>query len=242
MSDALRIAFVVEGPTDFVMLKAVIENLLEGRDFVPQVLQPEMSEAFKTVPGEDGGWPGVLRWCFQSADQGGGRLSNNPLFAFHDLLIFQLDADVAGASYSAGHIQDPFPEPTLPCEEDCPPASATTDRLRTVALRWMGEYTTPPQIVFCTPSKALETWLLAGLFPKDKVAKRKDLECRQNPADTLQGKPLKRRLVRSGKKNLQMYKELASEFALKWRKVAEKCSEAGRFEDDFLYAFKQLSG
>ncbi|MBW2708701.1 MAG: hypothetical protein JRD04_05375 [Deltaproteobacteria bacterium] len=241
MSKVLRIAFVVEGPTDFVMLKAVIENLLEGRDFVPQVLQPEMSEAFKTVPGEDGGWPGVLRWCLQSADQGGGRLSNNPLFAFHDLLIFQLDTDVAGTSYSAVHTQDPFPASTLPCEEDCPPA-ATTDRLRTVALRWMGEDTTPHQIVFCTPSKALETWLLAGLFPKDKVAKRKYLECRQNPANTLQGKPMKRRLVRSGKKSLWMYKELASEFALKWGNVTAKCSEASRFEDDFLYAFKQLSG
>ena len=70
MSDTLRIAFVVEGPTDFVMLKSIVKALLKDRDFVSQVLQPEISEAFKTVPGRDGGWPGVFRWCLQSADQG----------------------------------------------------------------------------------------------------------------------------------------------------------------------------
>src|SRR4030042_430267 len=115
MSEPLRIAFVVEGPTDFIMLKTIIANLLEDRDFVPQVLQPEMSEAFKPVPGEDGGWPGVCRWCLQVAKQGGGRLSNSPLLGFYDLLILQLDADVARAQYSDGHIQNPFPDTTLPC-------------------------------------------------------------------------------------------------------------------------------
>jgi hypothetical protein len=241
MSDPLRIAFVVEGPTDFVMLKAVIENLLEGRDFVSQVLQPEISEAFKPAPGEDGGWPGVCRWCFQAADQGGGRLSNNPVFLFHDLLIVHLDADVAGARYSAGHIGDPFPEPTLPCEESCPPPSATTDRLRAVALRWMGETVTPPHLVLCTPSKALETWVLVSLFPDDGVAKRNDVECYDTPSNTLQGKPMERRLVRSGKKDIKMYEEFAPEYARNWNTVTARCSEASRFESDFLLSFTQPS-
>src|SRR5208337_1977468 len=114
----------------------------------------EMSEAFKPLRGKDGGWPGVCRWCLQSADQGNGRLRNNPLFFFHDLLVLQLDADVAKESYRRGNIQDPFPgRQTLPCKEPCPPPSATTDRLRQVALRWMGEVTVPPRTVFCTPSK-----------------------------------------------------------------------------------------
>lgn len=33
MSDPLRIGFVVEGPTDFVVLESVISRLLEGREF-----------------------------------------------------------------------------------------------------------------------------------------------------------------------------------------------------------------
>ncbi|EFK09550.1 conserved hypothetical protein [delta proteobacterium NaphS2] len=240
MSDALRIAFVVEGPTDFVMLKSIMKNFLKGHDFISQVLQPEISEAFKTVPGTDGGWSGVLRWCLQAADQGRGKLSDNPLFVFHDLLNFHLDADVAGVNYEDGHVQDPFSEPTLPCEEDCPPASATTDRLRTVALRWMGEQAKPAQMVFCTPSKALETWLLAALFPDDKVSRMKDLECRQDPASTLQGKPKKCRLVRSGKKDLDMYVQFAPEVAANWNRVTAKCSEARRFEDEFICTRTEL--
>jgi hypothetical protein len=143
MSKPLKIAFVVEGQTDLHILYAVIEKLLEGRDFVPQTLKPETSEAFKPLPGEEGGWPEVCRWCLQSAEQGGGRVSSNPVFV-HDLLIFQLDADVAKTRYSEGHFQAPFPAPVLPCEEPCPPSFATTDRLRAVALGWMGEPVTPP--------------------------------------------------------------------------------------------------
>jgi hypothetical protein len=240
MSEPLRIAFVVEGPTDFIMLRTIITNLLEERDFIPQVLQPEMSEAFKSVPGEDGGWPGVCRWCLQVAKQGGGRLSNNPLFAFHDLLVIQIDADVARVSYSAGHIQDPFPDPSLPCEEPCPPPFATTNRLRKVVLRWLGEPEVIPQVVLCTPSKAMETWLLVGLFPDDSVAQRADVECHQNPSNTLQGKPVEVRLVRSGKKNTEMYQKCAPVFARKWNAVTEWCSEAARFENDFLCALAKL--
>jgi hypothetical protein len=241
MSDPLRIAFVVEGPTDFIMLKSAVKNFLGNRDFVAQMLQPEISEAFKITPGEDGGWPGVFRWCIQASEQGNGKLGNNPLFLFHDLLIFQLDADVAGSNYNAGHVRDPFPEqPTIPCEEICPPASATTNRLRSVILRWMGEQVLPTRIVICTPSKALETWLLVSLFPDDIIARKKDVECHQNPANILQGKPLPRRLVRSGRKNIEMYRHLADEFALNWDNITARCSEASRFENDFLYAFYQL--
>lgn len=242
MSEPLSIAFVVEGKTDLIILKTVIGSLLEGRDFVHQVLQPEMSEAFKFEPDEDVGWPGVCRWCLQSAEQAGGKLSDNPLFSVHDLLIVQLDADVAEVRYSDGHVRDPFSSPTLPCVRTCPPPSATTDCLRAVVLRWMGEETTPPQLVFCTPSKALETWILVGLFPKDRVAKRVDVECRRNPANTLQGKPVERRLVRSGKKNVDKYEELAPEFTANWNTVKSRCSEAARFEDDFLHALSQLRG
>ena len=241
MSEPLRVAFVVEGPTDFIMLKAIIGNLIKERDFVAQVLQPEISEAFKPVPGEDGGWPGVYRWCFQAADQGDGRLSNNPLLVFHDLLVLQLDADVAEAHYSDGHIHDPFSESTLPCQEPCPPPSATTDRLRAVVLRWLGETTTPPHMIFCTPSKALETWILVALFPDDSIASRSEVECYRNPANTLQGKPQGRRLVRSGKKNVEKYRELAPECARNWSMVTTRCSEAARFENSFLSALAPLT-
>jgi hypothetical protein len=35
MSNPLRIGFVVEGPTDFVVLESVVAKLLDGREYEP---------------------------------------------------------------------------------------------------------------------------------------------------------------------------------------------------------------
>ncbi len=82
--------------------------------------------------------------------------------------------------------------------------------------------------------------MLVGLFPNGRIAKRSDVECRKNPANTLQGKPLRRRLVGSGKKDVKKYQELAPEFALNWDTVTRRCAEALRFEHEFLYALAQF--
>jgi hypothetical protein len=240
MSDLLKIAFVVEGKTDYIMLKKILEKLLGDRDFVPSSLQPEMSEAFQMVLGEDGGWPGVCRWCLQSAEQGGGRLSDNPLFSNYHLLILQLDADVADASYSEGHIEDHFSIQTIPFVAPCPPASATTNKLRNIVLLWIGEQNTPSNIVFCIPSKELETWIVVGLFPDDRVARSSGIECRREPKRILQGKPKERRLVSSGKAKVNMYEKFAPEFADNWSTVKARCVEAARFETDFLNALARI--
>ncbi len=246
MSEPLRVAFVVEGTTDFILLKAIVSRLLRGRDFISQTLQPEISEAFQALPSEYGlGWPGVCKWCLSTAEEGRGRVSNSPLFLNHDLLIVQLDADVASKTYASAHdMEDPFPnDPTLPCEEPCPPPSATTDRLRKLALRWMGERTLPPHSIICIPSKELETWVLVGLFPNDSVVKRgNNIECRDHPEVILQGKPKPRRLVSHGRKVPEKYNEIAAEFALNWDRIAGKCSEAGRFNTELRSQIDRLSG
>ena len=74
MSEPLRIAAAVEGPTDAIVLEAVLKALLQDADFVFQTLQPEGSAAF----GNTGvGWVGVYRWIRQSASEGGGSVSMN---------------------------------------------------------------------------------------------------------------------------------------------------------------------
>lgn len=243
MSEPLRIAFAVEGPTDLIILEEVISNFLEGRDFIPRYMQPEMSDALQATEGEHGvGWPGVCRWCLQVAKQSGGRVSDNILYGFNDLLVVQLDADVAESSYSDDDIDDPFPaETTLPCAEPCPPPEATTNRLRTLVLRWLGEDSSPPRTVFCTPSKALETWLLVGLFPNSPVVRSRDhIECRPDPETSLRGLPRERRLISGSHKNKQKYQQLAPEFAENWASVTGRCTEAQRFEEDFRIALAAL--
>jgi len=235
MSDTLRIALVVEGPTDSVVIAAVLENLLEGRSFVATQLQPEKSAAF----GEIGtGWGGTYRWCRQAAEQGSGALRNNPLYEFYDVLILYLDAEVAGESYANAGINDPVND--LPCSRACPPASATTNALRQVLLRWIGEIALPLKTVICTPSKCMETWILAGLYPHDAIARSDSLECVPCPKTRLQTKPASGRVIRRGRKDVERYKDRASEMTAAWPNVRARCTEAERFSVEFL-AQLQLS-
>ena len=140
MYEPLRIAAAVEGPTDAIMLRAILRALLpDDADFVFQTLQPERSAAFGSASfGATGaGWVGVFHWSRQSAQEGGGSVSGCSALSFHDVLIVHVDADVAGKTYASGGIQD-APRDDLPCEEPCPPPDRTTNNLRAVVLNWLG--------------------------------------------------------------------------------------------------------
>jgi hypothetical protein len=233
MSSAVRIALVSEGITDYVVLKAAIESILDGRSFILTSLQPEGSVAF-TGGGNagplGGGWKGVYKWCLQSADRGGGGFR-------HDLLVLHLDADVAGED-PANHAIDPVPElvELLPCEQPCPPASSTTDRLRAVMLSWLGETETPPQTVLCTPSKSTEAWVMAACFPTDKEVMKESWECHPNPESRLGQQPKSNRFSKS-----QMdYEKQQPKLQSRWPAIVAKLSEAARFQHDFTTAVQAL--
>lgn len=170
MSNILRIGFAVEGTTDFLMLEAAVAAILPDYDLETVRLQPEVSDAFLAIAGTTGfGWPGVYRWCREAVEKGGGAISGGPLLESYDAVVLQLDADVAGVTYAEGHIKDQTGD--LPCEHKCPPPHATTDALRKVLLRWLGEDIEPKKLATCMPSKALEAWILAGLYPTDAVVR-----------------------------------------------------------------------
>src|SRR5664279_3678813 len=98
MSSPVKIALVSEGITDFVVLKAAIESMLDGQSFILTSLQPEGSVAFTGAGNAGalgGGWKGVYKWCLQSALRTGSNLTEDPLFIGHDLLVLHMDADVA---------------------------------------------------------------------------------------------------------------------------------------------------
>src|ERR1700690_4249921 len=60
MSNPVRVAFVMEGPTDYVVLRAAVRALLAGRDFEPTSIWPELDENLR--PKTEGGWGGVYKW------------------------------------------------------------------------------------------------------------------------------------------------------------------------------------
>lgn len=85
MSEPLRIAAVLEGPTDEIVLEAILRALLPRTDFVLQTRRCRSqrlrsqrrcsrrgSVAFGTTGG---GWVGVYRWSRQAAREGDGSMS-----------------------------------------------------------------------------------------------------------------------------------------------------------------------
>jgi len=235
MSDPVRVALVVEGPTDVVVLRAAIGALLENREFEVTALQPELSNALE--PHTGGGWTAIYLWCRQMLNQAGGLAQTNSLFKTFDLLVLQVDADVAGKRYTDdSRIQNPPDD--LPLKEcPCPPPNATTDALRRVILGWLDESSLPARTVLSTPSKSTETWVLAALFLNDGTPSTVELECQTNIEAILQNKPLDQRLIRSGHKQIKAYRERESVLRIAWPKVRAKCSEAERFSQDFLAAW-----
>lgn len=171
MSNPIRVAIACEGPTDLIVLKAAIDAMLPKTDKLYTYLQPETTPDLKPIETNRGyGWSGIYRWCKQAVAEGGGRISGAFLFDNIDLLIVQMDADVAEKTYEGGKIADAVND--LPCVKPCPPASNTTNALRAVLLRWFGESTTPPKTVLCTPSKNIEAWVVVALFPDAALLKK----------------------------------------------------------------------
>lgn len=230
MSEPLRIAAAVEGPTDAIVLRAALNSFVKNSaEFVFETLQPEESVAFRSATGT--GWGGVYRWARQSADEGGGSVSGSSVLSFHDLLIVQVDADVAGNTYANASIHDP-PFRDLPCKQPCPPPSRTTDALRAVVLRWLGEAQCPAQVVICTPSQSIETWVVAAVWPDNAIVRRGNWECHQDPEGQLRALPKRTRF----RKAMRDYRERQNQITLAWPNLSATLTEAARFETEFLTA------
>lgn len=236
----IRIALVAEGVTDFEILHAVIEVLLNGASFDLKLLQPEESVAF-TDQGNagpfGGGWKGVYKWCLQAVQRGGGRLSDDPLFFGYDLLLIHLDADVAHEDPANSKIS-PIPElaGVLPCAKPCSTPRDTADALRLVMLSWVGEDATPPATVLCTPSKSTDAWVMASLFPNDREMNKVGWECYLKPERRLSQQPVRTRI----KKSQEDYSNCRAEIQSNWERVYKTLFEAKRFQDEFLAAANEL--
>ncbi len=228
MSDPLRLALICEGPTDRIFLESAIQSMLGSRRFILRQLQPEESIPLGRVGA---GWPGVFRWCQSAIARNSGHLSGDILFLTYDILIIHLDADVADVSAENARRHANLSNNELPCALPCPPASATTDRLRSLLLRILGETGPPPRTVFCTPSKSMEAWVLSSLFPHDSLFAQHG-ECLENPENRLSQQPLGARLS----KNRQDFDQKRAEFEARWPQVWQTLSEAARFKAEFLSA------
>lgn len=229
----LTVGIVAEGPSDYYIIVAALRAIFKGQyRLVPQLLQPEQSVVFAGTGDAGplgGGWKGVGKWCLQAARRGGGRLRDGVLL--FDVLIVHIDADVAGEQSEAGSSL-----PGLPCERLCPPADATTNALRAVLLSWMGESSIPERLVFCTPSKSTEAWVLAAFFESDGEMKRLGPECHPKPEVRLAQQPKAKRFGKAD------YREKAGAFTDEWPRVCGVLTEASRFQSEMIASLQRRAG
>lgn len=233
------IGTVVEGPSDRLVLEAVIQRLYPGEHrFLP--LQP------KTTLDEDGsGWKGVRRFCEQLWKTDDSSLETflsgavgQPL----DLLVIQIDADCAAeADLQEGSVA-PVPE----VEQACPPISATAANLQQVMARWLRvEGDLPGQVVLAIPAQDMENWTFAALFPADPLCQEADYECLhhapRHPGYCLTLQRYGKRLPRKDgtvRKPTRRYEPLALEVADRWETVRHICTQAEAFTQD-LYSVQE---
>ncbi|MCY4054291.1 MAG: hypothetical protein OXF67_00170 [Cyanobacteria bacterium MAG CAR4_bin_6] len=212
MSEPLRIAVVVEGPTDSIVLEAIVRSLLAGAEFEFDTLQPaEDSAVFGANFRLHGpGWGGVYRWSRQATEKSDGSLSSFSKLSPSkwDLLIIHVDADVADKTYASTGIQSP-PQNDLPCAKPC-----------------------PPQTILCTPSKTMDAWVLTAIFPDNAIFQQQNWECHPDPAGQLKALPQGQRFS----KKIRDYRERNQGISQAWPRVSGTLTEAARFQEEFLHA------
>jgi hypothetical protein len=221
VSKILRVSYVVEGTTDFIVLDALIEKFLGGIDYVPRQIQPPTSEYTDNQGTLGGGWKGVLRWCAQTGTSPGGFAKSLPLLNC-DCLVIHVDADIAAEVELQSY------DLTAPC----PSAKDTCDKIHAYLTNLIGN-PLPSKVVLCIPAQCTEAWVFAALHP-DLITNFQPIECRSEPETLLIGKPDK--LVRDkdgrARKEPQRYTNAANRIAKGWSHTIAICSEAYRFETD----------
>lgn len=208
-----RVGFAVEGETDLIVLQAVLAKMIPD-DFSPRYLQPA-GYGCDRDPSKGAGWPGVMRWCIEIS-------KNHNSLRDLDLVIVQIDADVAEMKYSDASIR--WQANDLPCVKPCPPAQDTVTALEQVVSGWLGGVL-PPKLILCIPSRQIDSWLVPLLY-SDKST---NLECSKEVFSWLSAH--KKKLCRqNGKKITESYRKIASELGEKWDTVKAACSQAAIFE------------
>jgi len=223
----LQIALVCEGPTDRLVIEAVLLHFLPA-PFQLTSLQPDSSETF----GPSGtGWTGVYQWCRQ--------LEQTPLLRSFDLLILHLDTDVAHKTYASGNIL-PEPDELLPSACECPPAQACAEVLKNVVASWLGKphQAFPAHWVFCLPAQAMEAWGIVALYGEQQAEILAQLECRTGLESWIKSRPKQER--DHLKKKTGAYRTLAPQIANAWQRVEQHCSQARQFAQDLQTALGRV--
>jgi len=237
MSRAPRIAFIVEGKTDYYVLTSLVSMWLKGH-YIPTQIQPESSNF-----GTGEGWGGVFKWCRQVRENTKNKFLSDPLFTQFDLVLIHIDGDVSFSHYSDIGIDTP-PNSDIPCYKKGDSASTIILKLEKVLANWCGITDFPIKVITVIPVMATEAWLFSGLVPNDNRIIQKTIEQEFYPDDLFVTQPKGLRLVRKNgdrnKKETKRYREAMPTFCNSWSNVTSVCHGAKLFDQKFHQSLQMI--
>ncbi len=233
-----NIGIVCEGPTDYIILRGVIDKIT-GEDNHYVQLQPEPD-----LTGEYGnGWKGVWKWCRDNAEIKDKLMRDiEPQL---DILIIQIDGDVSRKEKPAHcwcestvceykgirnplecdvkkEIKDTCPI-VLPCKNHEYSVKGYMEHLSYLITTWLGDLNNTCIVI---PCDSTEAWVIAAYDETE------DAELVEDPwLNRISKKKYYHDIRISGnKKRVRIYEQFAKRVCTNWNQVARICLSARNFE------------
>lgn len=240
-----RIGIASEGPTDYLVLKTIIDKITgEDNQYLP--LQPEQD-----MMGRYGnGWKGVWKWCKETPSLDVLMDSIQPQI---DMIVVQMDGDVVRkekevhcwceSTICDEKKKDEFPlycktatdrkcPIVLPCSNHANDVNEIVNHGKNVLEKTMREID-KSRVVITIPCDSTDAWIVAAYEDFN------DVEQIENPWRNIiaKGKYYHDIRVRGEKKSISTYSIFTEYLADNWDKVLEKCVSAKCLEREIRNAF-----
>lgn len=238
----MNIGIVCEGPTDYIILKEVIDKITgESNDYVQ--LQPEPD-----LLGQYGnGWKGVWKWCVDNAS-----IKNKLMRMIEpklDLLVIQMDGDVSRKEKCAhcwcetticeykgifNPIEcdiDPARRTSCPIILPCGVHECATEGHRKHLEQLIGNLLTDlSDTCIVIPCDSTESWIVAAY---DELENAESIE--EPWLNIIAKRKFYHEIKISAKqKSQKLFRIFAEKVCEKWSKVTDICVSAKKFEETIL--------
>ncbi len=240
-----RIGIVSEGPTDYLVLKTVIDQIT-GEDNQYLSLQPEPD-----MMGRYGnGWKGVWKWCRETPSVDVLMDSIQPRI---DMIVIQIDGDVVRkekevhcwciSTVCDEKAKKNFPlyckaaadrkcPIELPCRDHANEVDEIINHGRYVLEKTLGEID-KSRILITIPCDSTDAWIVAAYDDFEEVERIED-PWRNVIA---KGKKYHGIRVRGEKKSISTYSDFAEHIAANWDNVTRSCHSAACLDRKIRIAF-----
>ena len=243
-----RIGIVGEGPTDYLVLKCMIDQITgEENDYLR--IQPEQN-----MLGEYGnGWKGIWNWC-EATGQNLDKIMKG-ITPKIDVIVIQMDGDVARKEKEV-HCQCTTVECVnkvntaplrceflkvnlcpieIPCKNHENTPEGYRGHIKHCILQWLGVNQERKDIIITVPCDSTDAWIVAAFDPMEGI------EHIQNPWEAVISKKKDYHGIRipGHKKNSCVYQQLIPGLENNWEQVIDLCDSAKYFESTVKAAWKE---